>query len=936
MKYLQLIVSFLFISAAVFAQQNKDSLPVDPEVKIGTLDNGLTYYIRQNKKPENKVELRLVVNAGSVLEDDNQQGIAHLAEHMAFNGTTNFEKNEIISFLQSIGVGFGSDLNAYTSFDETVYILPIPTDKPGNLEKGFQILEDWAHNVTYNPKDIDGERPIIQEERRSGKGAQDRMFRQIYPYLFAGSLYGDRLPIGLDSVIENASYDVIKKFYKDWYRPNLMAVIVVGDVEPVKAEALIKKHFSGLKNPAGERERITPDVPPYKESHAEIVTDKEATSYTYMVNYSAHKTKPTVTLEDYKNDLIKNIFSSLLNQRLRELTQKPNPPFIYAGAGFGSYARGYEAFTANIATGNKSDLDGLKAFQLELERVQRFGFLQSELDRIKTNFLTSMERAFKEKDKTESGNYVNEYIRNFLTQEPIPGIEKELQYYKELLPQITLEDVNAVAKKLDKNEHVFIALTGPEPAAGDTLPTAAELLALNEVVNKMDLKPYEEEVISASLMEKMPVPGKITSSKKNAVLGTTELTLSNGITVTLKQTEFKNDQVLMSAVRPGGKNNYGLEDKYNAEYMIPVITSMGVGNFSPIDLKKSLTGKTVNVSPSFSEVSDGISGSSSVKDVESLMQLTYLYFTAPRRDTGLFKSYVQKNKAQLAFLSANPQVVFIDSLFKTLYHHSPLAPIAVPKPEYFDQLELDRIMQMYNERFGDANGMHFTFVGSINEEVIKPLLEKYIASLPVTNKKFNYVDNGLRTIKGKAAVNVYKGKEPKALTLVIYSGELPYSETLELKANAISELLNITIIEELREKIKGIYGGGTQAQFEKIPYSNYSFFLQLPSGPEKVDTLLFAANAQIQKLIKNGPSKENLDKVKQQWKEQYKVNVKENGTWLSQLQSFHFPGDNPEYFINYEKYVDAITPKDIQEAAKLLLSTNNVVIGILRPEKAKE
>ncbi|MEO6814086.1 MAG: insulinase family protein [Ginsengibacter sp.] len=937
MKFLRLLILFFFVSSAsVFAQQNlNEKLPVDPNVKIGKLGNGLTYYIRQNKKPEQKVELRLVVNAGSILENDNQQGIAHLSEHMAFNGTTHFKKNDIISFLQSIGVGFGNDLNAYTSFDETVYILPIPTDKPSNIEKGFQILEDWAHNVTYKNTDIDEERPIVLEESRLGKGANDRMFRKIYPELFKGSLYANRLPIGLDSIIKYQKYDVIKKFYKDWYRPNLMSVIVVGDINPAKAESLIKKYFSGLKNPVNERPRITPAVPPYQKSNAEVVTDKEATNYSFMVNYSAQKTSPTVTLRDYKKDLVKDIFSNLLNQRLRELTQKENPPFVYAYVGFGSFARGYESFSANIATGNSDNLNGLKAFQEELERVKKYGFLQSELDRAKTDMLNSVERSFKEKDKTESANYAEEYIRNFLTKEPIPGIAKEMEFYKELLPVITLEDVNAVSKKIDQNGHEFIALTGPEPAAGTALPTAADLLAVSSSVDKMDIKPYEEKVISSSLMDKMPVPGKITDTKKNDILGTTEFTLSNGVTVTLKHTDFKNDQILMSAVRPGGKDNYNLADKYNAEYMIPVISSMGIGDFSPVDLKKALSGKTVSVHPVLGASTDGLSGSSSVKDVESMMQLINLYFTAPRYDTSLFKSFLQKNKSQLAFLSANPQVVFIDSLFNTLYRHSPLAPIAVPKVEYFNQINLERLMQMYKERFGDAGEMHFTFVGSINENEIKPLLEKYIASLPATSKKFNYVDNKLRPVDGKVEVNVYKGKEPKALILAIYSGETPYSDELDLKAQAISEILNIRIIENLREKIQGIYGGGTQAQFEKIPYSHYSFILQLPCGPEKVDTLLFAANAEIQDLIKNGPSKENLDKVKQQWKEAHKVNVKENGTWVSQLQSFYFPGDNPDYFINYEKHVDALTQKDIQEAAKLLFSTKNVVTGILRPEKAQ-
>lgn len=936
MKFVKLLsLLILFISPSLFAQQNlNDTLPVDTHVKIGKLSNGLTYYIRQNKKPSQKIELRLVVNAGSILEDDDQQGLAHLTEHMAFNGTTHFKKNDIVSFLQSIGVGFGSDLNAYTSFDETVYILPIPTDNPSNIDKGFQILDDWAHNVTNKASDIDEERAIVLEESRLGKGAQDRIDRKIFPIEYAGSKYAKRIPIGIDSIVKNAPYDVIRKFYKDWYRPDLMAVIVVGDIDPSKAEGLIKKYFSDNKNPVNERPRVYADVPPYKKSVAEVVTDKEATSYSYQVYYSPEKVNPIITLGDYKKELIKDIFSDLFNQRLRELTQKENPPFVYAVTGFGSDARGYESFQAYIGTGNSDSLTGLKAFEEELERVKKYGFTKPELDRAKEDLLNNIDRAFKEKDKTKSANYAEEYIRNFLTQEPIPGIANEDKYYKELLPQITIEDVNAIVAKINQNDNEFIALTGTEPSAGKTLPTKDEILSVRSEVNKMDIKPYEEKEISTSLLTKIPVPGKIIAVKENKVLGTTNFTLSNGVTVTLKHTDFKNDQILMSAVRPGGKNNYGVSDKYNAQYMVPVITSMGVGSFSPLDLKKALSGKTANVHPTFGAYSEGFGGSSSVKDIESMMQLIYLYCTSPRIDTSLFKSFVQRNKAQIAFLSANPQVVFVDTLYKVMYHNSPLTPVVVPKVEYFDDLNLDRIMQMYKERFEDMNEMHFTFVGSIDENKLKPLLEKYIASLPATSKKFHYTDNKLRPVHGKVDLNVYKGKEPKALILEVYSGELPYTDAMDLKAQAISEILNIRIIENLREKIQGIYTGGTDAEFEKIPYSHYSFFLQLPCGPEKVDTLLKAANFEIQNLIKNGPSKEDLEKVKKQWKEAYKVNVKENNTWLSQLQSFYFPGDNPDYFINYDKYVDALTPGEIQAAAKLLLSTKNVVIGILRPEKS--
>ena len=929
-------ILLLFFAQCGFAQSNlTDSLPLDPKVKIGKLQNGLTYYIRQNKKPEQKVELRLVVNTGSVMEDEDQQGLAHLAEHMAFNGTTRFKKNDIVSFLQSIGVSFGSDLNAYTSFNETVYILPIPTDKPDNLDKGFQILEDWAHNVTYNEDDIDDERPVVLEESRLGKGANDRMFRKIYPKIFAGSIYSKRLPIGVDSIIKNAKYETLRRFYKEWYRPNLMAVIVVGDIEPAKAEEYIKKYFSGLTNPASERPRISAEVLPYTSNEGLVVTDKEATDYRLFLNYSFVPKKQSFTLGEYRNDLVREIFTTILNQRLRELTQKENPPFLFASTDFDSYLRGYESFGGDISLGTGDPVRALQAFVEEVERAKKYGVTQPELERVKKTMLTQIERSYNERDKTESSSYVSEYIRNFLVQEPSPGIENENEYYKKLIPEITLDEVNAVAKNLNNNSNKFIGLTGPDPSADKTLPTGEELLAKADAVEKMTINPYEEKVMATSLLTNMPKKGKIVSTRKDAYLGTTELTLNNGATVTLKSTDFKNDQVLMSAVRAGGKNNYGLKDKFNAEYAIAVVTNMGIGNFSPVDLRKVLAGKTASATPMFTGTSEGVSGTSSLKDMETMLQLMYLYFTSPRKDTSLFKSYIQKSKSQVAMLSANPQVAFVDTLYKTMFHNDPLAPVAIPKSENYDKVNLDRALEIYNERFGNANGMHFTFVGSFKEAEIKPLIEQYVASLPSNLKKSTYtVDNKLRPVKGKVNLNFNKGKEQKSLILAIYTDEIPYSEDLELKAEAIAEILNIRIIEELREKIQGIYGGGIYAQFEKLPYAHYSFFLQLPSGPEKVDTLLFAMDKEIENLKSQGPSQQNLDKVKQQWREENKVKMKENNTWLSALQSFHFPGGSPSRFVEYEKYINALTVKDIQEAAKLLLNGANVVTGILRPENA--
>jgi zinc protease len=931
-RWLLLLVITCLTGAVVAQPGLTDKLPLDPKVKIGKLDNGLTFYIRQNKKPEQKVELRLVLNAGAIQEDDDQQGLAHMSEHMAFNGTTHFKKNDIVSFLQDIGVGFGNDLNAYTSFDETVYILPIPTDKPGNLEKGFQVLEDWAHNVTYLDDDIISEKPIILEESRLGKGANDRMFKKIYPKLFEGSKYAKRLPIGQDSIIKNFKPDAIRRFYKDWYRPNLMAVIVVGDIEPAKAEEMVRKHFSGLTNPATLRNRDYADVPAYANNDAMVVTDKEATNYTVSVNYPAFKESPSTTIGDYRNTIVKQIFTSLTNQRLQELTQKENAPFIFGSASFGSYARGYDAFGAFAAAGTGDVNKALSALTEEIERVKRFGFTAPELERAKKSMLSNYERSYNNRDKTESGNYVDEYVNHFLQQEPAPGIEKEYEYVKTLVPGITLDEVNAVSKKFKDDKNRFVYVTGPEPKADQKLPEGKELLAVIDAKEKAEIKPYEEKAIATNLLTTTPKAGKVVSKIKNAVLGTTELTLSNGVTVTLKPTDFKNDQIMMGATRPGGKNAYGLADKYNAEYAIPVISTMGIGEFSPTDLRKVLAGKSVTVAPSFSGIADGLKGNSSVKDLETLFQLTYLYFTAPRKDTALFRSFVQRNKSQYANISANPQAVFIDTMYKTLFNGNPLAPITVPNSSYFDQINLDRVMSIYKEHFGDASGMNFVFVGSFKEEEITPFIEQYIASLPATGKKFTFADNKVRPVAGKKELTINKGKEEKSLILAFYTGEMPYSEDMELKAQALSEVLNIRIIEELREKVQGIYGGGTFAELDKYPYTNYSFVLQLPCGPEKVDTLLKTVRKEFADIAAKGPDTSYLNKVKVQWIEQYKTKKKENATWVDQLLDMKFKGSSADRFVNAEKYIQKLTPKDIQQVAKLMLDGKNQFYAVQMPE----
>ena len=929
--FLITLIAFLFVQEG-FTQVNlTGKIPVDPKVKIGKLPNGLTYYIRQNKKPENKVELRLVVNAGSILEDADQQGLAHFTEHMAFNGSRHFKKNELVSFLQSIGVQFGADLNASTSFDETIYILPIPLTDPNNLRKGFTVLQDWASGLSFDPDQIDGERGVVLEESRLGKGAEDRMFRKIYPIQYAGSKYAARLPIGKDSIVKNAKYEVVKRFYKQYYRPDLQAVIIVGDINVEETEKLVKEYFGALKNPATERPRIYEKVPERQQSAAIVATDKEATNFSVEVDYPITPSKVQVTVADYRESLVKELFTSLLNQRLHELTQSSRPPFLFAATGYNSLARGYEGFEAYAVAAKAGPDTALNALLTEVERAKKFGFTPGELDRGKKQMLAAFEQLYNNREKTESGNFVDEYIRSFLSKEPIPGIAKEYDYYKTLLPGIKLEEVNALANALKKNEHIFVSLEGPSTSA-EKLPDNKALLAEAENALHANVNPYVEKTVAAELLKTKPTPGIIVSEKQT-LKGVTEIVFANGVKAVLKPTDFKNDEIIMTSFHKGGTAKYGVEDKFNANYASTIVQQMGAGDFSPTDLHNYLAGKTVAAGPSLAALSAGISGHSSIRDFETLLQLTYLYMTSPRKDESLFNGWKDKQKSQMQFALADPQTAFVDTFYKVLFQNNPLGPIAVPRPEIFDQINLDRSLAIYSEQFGDANDFHFIFVGSFDIEKIKPLLATYLGSLPSQGKPASYVDNGLRRLKGDNQFVFKKGTEQKSLIIGVYSGEIGYTDDLALKADALKEVLNIKIIEDLREKLSAIYGGGIYGGLNKLPYNNYAYILQLPCGPENVDKLVKAAAEEIDSVKKFGINNSYLEKVKKTWIEQYKVQVKENSYWSARLQSIYFQNDDLQRIYDYERLVNAITTDDLKSTANLLFNGQNVLQAILEPEK---
>lgn len=920
------------------AQTSKDAkLPIDPKVTIGKLPNGLTYYIRPNNKPEKKVELRLVVNAGSILESDQQQGLAHLMEHMNFNGTKNFPKNKLVDFLQSIGVEFGADLNANTGFDRTLYILPIPTDKPSNLENGFQIIEDWAHNANLTTEDINDERNIVIEENRNHKGASDRMMKKYLPKMVAGSLYGNRLPGGKDEILSTFNPDLIRSFYKDWYRPNLMAVAVVGDITVAQAEAMIKKHFGGMKNPATVRPRTKTEIKAYTEPTAMVLTDKEETNYQFQLIFPAKKKKETVTYGDYRNDIVRSMFIRILNRRLQDLTQSATPPFAGAGIDAGNLLGDYDAFTLSASPTNDIQTT-LSASIGELVKARDHGFTTSELEIVKKQILSFIEKVYNERNATESDKLIDEYVDNFMEHEPIPGIENEYKYYKEMVPGITIDEVNTEAKKwLNKeyNKNYFALLTGPE-GKEMKLPTDMELKEMVNAAFNQTVAANAEKVVAENLLDKQPTPGKIVSQTSDKELGTTTYTLSNGVKVTTKKTEFKSDEIVMTAVKKGGYNNYPAADKSNTKFMPDVIEAMGYGQFTPTALTDALSGKTVGLVPQMNAITDELNGNSSVKDLESLMQLTYLQMTSPRKDEALFGGFINTNKTQLQFLSQNPQVAFIDTLTKTVYHNDPSRPIQIPTIKDIENINMDRAIEIYKNEFGNADGFHFFLVGNVDENTLKPLLEKYIASLPAKGNTTGFKDNGLRPITGNNKLNFKKGQEQKSLVITMFSGEAPYSEDIALQTTLVGDILTIKALEQIREKMGAMYSGGFSGSFERYPYPHYTIQGGFPCGPQSVQPVIEAAKAEIEAIKAKGPSQADLDKVRLAVIEKRREGIKTNSYWAGKLEQLLFWDNSKERFLNFENEINKITVADIKATANKLFDGKNSLIATLDPEKIIE
>jgi len=922
------------MSISAFAQQQQPKpnapLPLDPQITIGKLSNGLTYYIRENKKPENRAELRLAVNVGSILEDDDQSGLAHFVEHLAFNGTKNFAKHEIVDFLESIGMRFGPDINAYTSFDETVYMLQLPTDNLSDLETGLVILGEWAQNIAFEEEEIDKERGVVLEEWRIGRGAQARIQDKQFPVIFHNSRYAKRLPIGTPETIRTAPHDVIKRFYEDWYRPDLMAVVAIGDFDKGWMENKIKEQFSKIPAPQETgRKRETYTLPDHKETLVTIASDLEATN-TQVVVYYKQGAPENGTLVAYRKMLLANLYNNMLNKRLQELLQQEDPPFLTGFSAQGNVVRTKDFYILGAAVQEDAILPGLNAILSEAKRVRDHGFTVTEFDRAKVEMLRAMEQGYKERDKTESQLYASEYIRNFFTGESLPGIEFEYKTQQKLLPKIKLDEVNNLARQWIRDSNRVIALSAPDKT-GMTLPDKKELLQVFETVNNTNLAAFKDEVSELPLLQHSPKPGRIIKENTIPEISVTEWELSNGVKVVLKPTDFKNDEILFTSYSPGGHSLVSDENFIAASTSASIIRQGGLGDFNQIALQKKLAGKLINVTPYINELEEGLSGNAAPQDIEKAMELIYLYFTSPRMDETAYKSFKKRITEFIRNRHANPNATYSDTLQATMsdYHHR-TRPWSL---ELLNEMNLKKSFRIYQDRFADASDFTFFFIGTFSLNNMKPLVEKYLGGLPALNRNEKWRDVGIRRPKGVVHKTVKQGLEPKSQVNIIFSGLFRWNKKNRFNLSSMAEALKIRLQEVLREDRSGTYGVRVTSSTTLYPTEEYNIGISFGCAPNRVKELSDAVFSQIDSLKEFGLTKEYITKVKQGQRRAHEIAVKENHFWLNALRASYFQKSNPAEISNYIKMVDKLSTRDVQEAAQIYFNMKNYAHFALYPKE---
>ena len=922
MKKLTLtLIAMLALSATMFAQQAMP-VPFDPNVRRGKLENGLTYYIRHNEKPAQRANFYIAQKVGSILENDDQQGLAHFLEHMAFNGTKNFPGKGLLNYMEHNGVKFGENVNAWTSIEQTVYMLTnVPTTNMNLVDSCILILHDWSSFISLEGEEIDKERGVILEEMRQGQGAQMRIYEKMLPEIYPNSPYGHRLPIGTEEVVSGFKHDALRAYYHKWYRPDLQGIIIIGDVDVNEVENHLKSIFEDIPAPINPAERTRFQVADNAEPIVSICTDPEETNYNISLYYK-HDIVPFEERGDVQYWLkgyIDQLVSTMYNNRMEELTQKANPPFIF---GYGYYGTFFVSDTKDAWTGlaYAKDKDGideaLTAIVAENKRMQQYGFTASEFERAKADLMKQIENQYDERDKQETSRYFYPILNHFLTNEPLLGIENEYMLLGQIMPMLPVEAINQYAKELIREDNIVITLTAPEKE-GEVLPTKEELLALFNKAKEIEVEPYKETVSNEPLIATLPVKGAIESKKHDDTFDATILTLKNGVKVIYKPTHFKDDEILMSAYSFGGYSVMDQSDPYTLQQLDELAGLGGLGNFSAIDLPKVLAGKKVHVSGNVNTFTENVSGSCSVKDLETMMQLIYLSFGTPRSDEEAYQSFITRTKAMLANIESNPDVAFSDNLIFALFDNHPLRKRM--KAEDYDKVDYAKALKLYADRFKDANNFVFTFVGNIDPETFEPMVEQYIGALKTKKNDETWTAN-VPAITDKDVTSHYtKAMEnPKVTCYMVYNGDMEFNRKNQLTMQVLSDVMDIVYTEKIREDEGGTYGVGVNASLNNRPKESFMFLIGFNTNKEMYEKLMGIAKAELQNMANQGPRPEDLKKVKEFLIKKHAEDLENNRYWMNCIQTQDSDGYNP--MANYNEIINGISSSDVANMAKAVLN----------------
>jgi zinc protease len=902
-----------------------EASPLDPQIKLGKLANGMTYYVMKHAKPEQRASLWLAVNAGSVLEDDDQRGLAHFVEHMAFNGTKRFPKQAIVDYIEKVGMRFGADVNAYTSFDQTVYMLMVPTDDQKIMFTGMDILRDWAGDVSFDPAEVDKERGVVTEEWRLGRGAFSRINDKQWPIMFQGSQYAVRLPIGDPKILASAPRDTLYRFYKDWYRPDQMAIIAVGDFDPAQMESEIKARFGDLKNPEKERPRAVVPVPHEHPMAVSIATDPELpfTSVS-VIDKMDHRSE--VSKGDFRRMIVENIYHSMLGARFAELGLDPAAPFMYAGSGTNSFARSSDLFTRDAQAKEGRVEETLSLLYREINRVEKYGFLKSELDRARAEALSGAENSAAEWEKTQADEIADEMTRHFFEGEQMAGRHVELAYTKEMLPTITLDELNKLAKSWGSERGRVITISAP---AKSKIPTEDQVKKLVASVAGTPVEAWKDDSGDKPLMAQKPDAWKVTATTTDASAGTTNWTLSNGIRVIVKPTTFQNDEISFEGWELGGTSLVPDKDYVNARYADDIVSASGVGDFDSAGLRKVLAGKVVNVYTSLNEMTQDVSGSARPQDLETALQLVHLRITAPRKDARAFQTWKQEQLEWVNNRKLMPEVNFFDEMSAVQSNnHLRRRPATAATINAVDH---DKALQIYKDRFADAGAFTFIFVGNIDPAKLQPLVETYLGSLPSKGRKEKWKDIGIKWPTKTVVKTIKAGTEPKSFVSLTMNAPDKWTRDAERDATVLSMVLRIRLREVLREDMGGVYGVSVGAWIGREPTQRRGFRVFFGCNPDNVEKLKKAVFDEVAKLQKEGVGPTYLEKVTEQLKREHETDLKENRWWLSNLQEAYYFGDDFKVVADVDAIAKRVTSDNVKAAAKRFFTAKNYVLGVMTP-----